>query len=430
MIGRLVLTALAFLAFGIATEATAQRGGGDKWVLLGTREVDLGKGTDTVDLSKAKGRVKALRLEVDDAPILLSRVQVIYNNGTLHNEDRKINLLVGERTRPIDLRNEERFVDQINLVFERNTSAKERASVEVWGLQSSAGAVAVRSAPSVAPPPSPSAPPRVAAPAQPAAPATPSASNLTGPASTPTKTDARPGDVTAAGVLFGSQRVGFGIDRDKINVGGEIGKFDRVRLRVLDNDVHFNEIKVIYGSGDPDTLAVNEDIRQNTFTKWLPLKGDRFIREIQLSYRSKPNFRGQATVEVYGDYAPGWLGPNGEGRKYNQGWVLLGAQTAGFVGFDKDIIPVGKNEGGFKRIRVTVRDRAITLNEVRVIYGSGQEDIIPVKARVDAGSTYGPIDLKGGTRIINQIEARYRSRLIDASAKGKGRAVVEVWGQH
>ena len=126
----------------------------------------------------------------------------------------------------------------------------------------------------------------------------------------------------------------------------------------------------------------------------------------------------------------GWLGPNGEGRKYNQGWVLLGAQTAGFVGFDKDVIPVGKNEGGFKRIRVTVRDRAITLNEVRVIYGSGQEDIIPVKARVDAGSTYGPIDLKGGTRIIQRDRGALPQPVDRRQAKGKGRAVVEVWGQH
>ena len=55
---------------------------------------------------------------------------------------------------------------------------------------------------------------------------------------------------------------------------------------------------------------------------------------------------------------------------------------------------------------------------------------MPVKTRVDAGSSYGPIDLKGSTRAIKEIQARYRSRFIDASAKGKGSAIVEVWGQH
>jgi hypothetical protein len=147
-------------------------------------------------------------------------------------------------------------------------------------------------------------------------------------------------------------------------------------------------------------------------------------------YRSKPNFKGQARIEVLGQYAEGWLGPQGEGRKFNQGWVLLGAQTAGFIGFDKDTIPVGKNEGGFKKIRVTVKDRAITLNELRIVYSSGQEDVVPVKAKIEAGSTYGPIDLKGGTRSIKEIQARYRSRFIDKEARGKGMAVVEVWGQH
>ena len=118
MFRRLVLAALALMAVGVMSAAEAQRG--DRWVLMGTREVDLVKGTESVDVSKAKGRVKAIRLEVDDNPIVLSRIQIIYNNSTLHNEDRRINLLSGERTKPIDLRGEERFVDQVNLVFERN----------------------------------------------------------------------------------------------------------------------------------------------------------------------------------------------------------------------------------------------------------------------------------------------------------------------
>ena len=205
----------------------------------------------------------------------------------------------------------------------------------------------------------------------------------------------------------------------------------RVRLRVLDNDIFINELKIIYANGETDTLAVNANVPKNSRTNWIDFKGDRFIKEIQLVYRSKPSFRGQARIEVFGQYAPGWLGPQGEGRKYNQGWVLLGAQTAGFVGFDKDVIPVGSNEGGFKKIRVTVKDRAITLNEIRVIYTDGTDETIPVRTRVDAGGTYGPIDLKGDRRAaIDRIEAKYRSRFFDASARGKGSAIVEVWGQH
>ncbi len=140
---------------------------------------------------------------------------------------------------------------------------------------------------------------------------------------------------------------------------------------------------------------------------------------------------GTARIEVYGEYAEGWLGPQGEGRTYNQGWVLLGAQSAALrVGFDRDVVPVGRNEGGFAKMRLNVRDRAITLKEVKIVYGNGETDIIPVNTRIDAGGSYGPLDLIGKARTIREVELTYRSRFIDPSAKGKGAAVVEIWGLH
>ena len=33
-------------------------------------------------------------------------------------------------------------------------------------------------------------------------------------------------------------------------------------------------------------------------------------------------------------------------------------------------------------------------------------------------------------KAIKEIRAKYRSRFFDKSAKGKGGAIVEVWGQH
>jgi len=411
MLRRVLLAALAVLSAGVLTSAHAQRGDTDKWVLLGTRQVDLTLDRDTIDVTRAQGTFKAIRLEAKAEGVDISKVEVIYGDGKVHNEERRINLQPGERTRPIDLRGDERFVDKINLLYKTEKGSTRKAVVEVWGLQSTKGAGAARGPQSTAG-------------------GAPASGNITAAPTTAKPTTAKPGDQTSFGVLFGTQNVGFGVDRDVIRVGAEIGKFDKVRIRVRDNDVFINELRVIFANGDPQTLAVNADVKQNSFTQWFDLKGDRFIKEIQMTYRSRPNFKGQAHVEVYGEYAEGWLGPQGEGRKYNQGWVLLGAQTAGFVGFDKDTIPVGRNEGGFKKLRVNVRDRAITLSELRVVYGSGQEDIIPVKTRVDAGSSYGPIELKGGSRVIKEVVARYRSRLIDKEAKGKGRAIVEIWGQH
>ncbi len=408
MFRRLVMASLAMAATGFFSAAQAQKSDGNL-VKIGTYTVDSSKDRDSIDLSKTNGKYRGLRLVAKDGDITLSRVQVLYGNGAVHNEDRKIVLNEGERTREINPSSEDRFVDQLTLSIVPQKGAK--TTLDVYGLQTSDGAKAKRPSGTAEKPAS------------------------TGPIATQTTKSAPSatpvGTVTEFGdVLFGSQYVGFGVDRDVIRVGAEIGKFDKVRLRVLDNDIFIKELKIVYANGESEDLVVNADVAKDKRTQWFNLKGDRFIKEVQMVYRSRPSFKGQARVEVLGQYSEGWLGPNGEGRKFNQGWVLLGAQTAGFIGFDKDVIPVGKNEGGFKKLRVTVKDRSITLNELRVIYASGQEDVIPVKAKIEAGSTYGPIDLKGGTRTIKEVQARYRSRFIDKDARGKGMATVELWGQH
>ena len=414
MFRRLFVAVLAMAAAGVVATADAQQGS-ENWVLLGTKSVDLKAGNDTVDVSKARGDYRAIRVRNTGDAIVITKTRVGYSDNSFHVEDRSINLLSGERSRPIDQRNNGKFVDTIAITYSGSANGG-TANIQIWGLQDNPRAARAGGKPADPVQPVKTAP--IAAGPVPAAPGSPTA-------------------LAGGDVLFGTQQVGFGVDRDVIRVGAEIGKFDKIRLRVLDNDIFLNELKVIYSNGEPDTLAVNAEIKQNQRTNWLTLKGDRFIKEIQLSYRSRPNFKGQAHVEVFGQYAEGWLAPTGEGRKYNQGWVLLGAQTAdyfkitsGKAGFDRDIISVGRNEGGFKKIRVQVRERAITLNELRVVYASGQEDIIPIKTKVEAGSSYGPIDLKGGTRAIKEIVAFYRSRIIDTKATGRGKAVVEVWGQH
>lgn len=446
MLRRLVVALCAIVAMGAALSVEAYRGrygDGDNLVVIAENDIDLSVDKYTIDVSKAKGAYKGIRVKNKSGYLFdIQRVQVVYADGSVHNEDRQIDMYQGERSRPVNPTVESRFIDQINIV---QVPGRGRGRLQVLGIQDHEGARMSRfgggggggGGYSEAPPPrySDREPrssglssgvhriDRPAAPVQEAIATRPTNSE---------PTTAVPGRATSGGdVLFGAQYVGFGVDRDVIRVGNEIGKFGRIRLRVLDNDIYINEMKVVYSNGETDTLAVNANVPKNSRTNWIDLKGDRFIKEIQLVYRSRPSFRGQARVEVFGEYAPGWLGPNGEGRKYNQGWVLLGAQTAGFVGFDKDVIPVGANEGGFKRIRVTVRDRAITLNELRVLYADGTDETIPVRTRVDAGGTYGPIDLKGERRsIIDRIEAKYRSRFFDSSAKGKGSAIVEIWGQH
>ncbi|MEZ5857209.1 MAG: hypothetical protein R3D67_21675 [Hyphomicrobiaceae bacterium] len=256
----------------------------------------------------------------------------------------------------------------------------------------------------------------------------------------------RPAGPSQAGgdVLFGVQQVGFGVDRDVIRVGTNYGKFDKIRLRVLDNDIFINEMRVLYDNGAPDVLAVDANVSANTRTKWFTLRGDRFIREIQLVYKSRPSFRGQARIEVYGEYAEGWYsssapgsgGATGEAFKHsgNRGWLYLGGQQPKFfsvslkrgIGYETDIISVARN-WGFNRLRLDVKDRAIQLNKLTVIYGDGTTDTTSVGKKIDGGSSFGPIEIK--RQPVKEIQVSYRSRVFDKNATSKAHAFVEFWAQ-
>jgi hypothetical protein len=108
-------------------------------------------------------------------------------------------------------------------------------------------------------------------------------------------------------VLLGRRRVGFLVDRDRIDVGGQQGRFDRLLFQVRRNDIEILDARVIYGSGQSEELRVRQFIREGERTRPIELRswGDqgRFIRAIEVVYRSKPSFQGQAVLVVYGRQA-------------------------------------------------------------------------------------------------------------------------------
>lgn len=106
---------------------------------------------------------------------------------------------------------------------------------------------------------------------------------------------------SAAAGQLGCKKVGFLVDRDVIHVGKIDGRFKAIKLKVRGNAIEMLDLKVVYGNGNPDDLAVRSVIRPGGETRWIDLKGDkRFIKQIEMVYRSKPNFKGQATVCAYG----------------------------------------------------------------------------------------------------------------------------------
>ncbi|MDP1908211.1 MAG: DUF2541 domain-containing protein, partial [Hyphomicrobium sp.] len=396
MLRRFGLAGVALMMAGAISAASAD----GKLVVIGKGDIDLAGSGHSIDVSQAKGAFRGIRLRARSGPIAVERVQIVYAGGAIHKERTSIALKTGEQTVPINETPADSFIDSIAIVAK---PGRGRVAVDVLGIQTEDGAQRKRGAPIS------TAHDENTGGSSAAAPAPSPAADAVNPQ--PQKSDdasARARDPND--IMFGYQSVGFGIDRDVIKIGRDVGKFNRIRLRVLGSEVHINDLKVSFEDGSEQHFTIDTDIKENTHSHWLPIDGSRFIREIELTYRAHPGMHTKARVEVTGEYAKDWLGLHGEGRNYHQGWVLLGAQTAGFTGFDRDVIMVGENEGGFSRLRIEALDRAITLKEIRVKYASGADEVFTMRERVDPGKAYGPIEFKAGSLPIKSIEAIYRSR--------------------
>jgi hypothetical protein len=256
--------------------------------------------------------------------------------------------------------------------------------------------------------------------------------------------------------LLGEQTVGFRVDHDVIHVGRREGRYERLKMRVLRNDVMLISAKVVYGNGSSDILSIHESIREGTETRPFDLPGfrGRYIDRIELTYRSRPSFDGRAVVQIFGDPVRGRHdrdegrdrrddrrddryddrrggrdddrrgGRDDEGRSHARSyeWVSLGKRKVGFA-LDHDVINVGRSEGNFRKIKLQVTGNSIRLLDVKVVYGNGSIDDIPVRRHLRENSDTGPLDLRGRDRIIRRIEMTYERQL-----NFRGSAYVEVFG--
>lgn len=244
------------------------------------------------------------------------------------------------------------------------------------------------------------------------------------------------GDETSDGIFLGRRTLNPAAEQDSVPIGFEIARLSKLRLRVLDAGLRLDDIKIHYVAGQPDVVAVNADLAANNRTAWLPVAGDRAVRDIEVSYHRRDGARNAATIEIYGEHGDGYLDPGGEGARLARysGWVPLAAKTTALrIGFDHLEFQIGRNKGGFKKLRVDAKDRAITLREVRVVYATGEDEIFTIdssRQRIAAGASFGPIDLRGSSRPIRSLILKTRSRFLDSEARGKDAAIVEVWGQH
>src|SRR5262249_32625817 len=132
------------------------QGAAERWGVLATRAIDTRAGRASIDLHKARGAFKAVRLTVKSGALTLARVEIAYSDGTGRKGRRSLTLREGEKTPSLAQRADDAFIDGITLAFRAAAGELENAVVEIAGLQSREGAVAVRTPAS--PEPAPAAP--------------------------------------------------------------------------------------------------------------------------------------------------------------------------------------------------------------------------------------------------------------------------------
>ncbi len=341
-----------------------------EWVLLGTTRIGgIGIDRDVIDVGRRDGRFARIGLQAGDSPIFVLGVTVVFGNDEIQQIDVRQRLNPGERTPPIDLQGRARPIKRLEIAARAGHDFHRRGVLNVYAEQ-------VRE--------------------------------------------------RENWELLGQQTVGFGIDRDVIRVGRREGRFEKIALEVSGNDIELLDLRVVYFHGPPQDVSVREYIRAGGRTRPLDLiGGDRSIDRIELVYRSRPGFRGQATVAVFG-LQGGWGPPPGPpgpppGPPPVARWEELGCQKASF-GADHDTVNVGRQEGRFSAIRLRVARADLLLMSLRVVYEHGPPDEYQVNSRVRAGSETQPLGLRGERRSIRQVDIVYSSI---PSFKGSSKVCID-----
>jgi len=258
-----IASAVALLLTLMIAPAAAQRGpGGDRWVTLGEQKVGFMVDRDVLRLNhnedwfRREGPFSDLRLTAERNNIHIMNVRVVYLNG--YAEDFKVDGTVRQgQSVNIDLRGDRSYLRQIEFIYRSKLSLKGEARLRVDAR------VARRGPPGPGPGPGPG--PQVE--------------------------------------LLGTQKIGFAVDRDVLRVGRSEGRFSRIALRALDNDIDILSMKIFYGrGGPPDDIQFRGLLRAGQRTQPIDLRGrePRVINRIEFVYRARPNFRGAATLEIYG----------------------------------------------------------------------------------------------------------------------------------
>ena len=350
------------------------------WALLGTRKVSLAKETDVIDITGRDGRFTALRIDVEDGPLEMFNIRIVFSNGESFSPTARINSRGDEQSRIINLPGQVRTIERIIFRYQ-GPQRLGAATVKVYGREAEAGSSTERP---------------------------------------------RDGDRSPAldgWTHMGSNQVDFRSDNDVIRLQGP-RRFNMILIAVEGADVEMSRVMVNFANGerlDPQVRLVFEG---NSRSRLIDLPGDaRDIRNIEFTYRTlrRGGDNDKAIVHVYGKTRSG----RSPARSLTEdGWTHMGANEVDFRS-DHDVIRL-EGPRRFNTILIAVEGADVEMSRVMVNFANGEHFDPNVRLMFEGNSRSRLIDLPGDARDIRNIEFSYNTLRRGGNAE---KAIVHVYGK-
>lgn len=230
------------------------------WTEIDTRRFDRRDDRVVLSAERGDGRFGQIRIRSLGDPVVIRSVRIRYRNGETQGVRIDQRLGPGEDTRPIDLDGERRIIDTVSVILEP------RGRPGAGELQ------------------------------------------LLG-----SRREGRPGGHDEGHgprglITLGEKMIGFGVDRDVIEIGRSEDWYRDRGFRALHieaerNDVHLLSVRAVYYNGYVEDLPADRLIRAGSSYE-IDLRGNRsYLRRVELIYRARPGFGGRALVRVLGEPA-------------------------------------------------------------------------------------------------------------------------------
>lgn len=185
-----------------------------------------------------------------------------------------------------------------------------------------------------------------------------------------------------------------------------------VRFQISEEPARLDEVVLTYGNGQRERLNIRGHFAKNSSSRWVYLSGgSRCIKEVRLEGEATGR-RGEnagTRLQAILDYNDG--GWNPRGTKMALAFTVLAPRGSTWN------LPVGTCENMNERVtalKLIIGVQSAEINQVRVTYGNGEVDELPVRGRYRRGDHSGWVDVLGRERCIKSI------RLVGRTTSGNG----------